>query len=58
MTGAQMAVAAFPGMVRQIYYIRDCEAGATSDHCTGKAIDFMCSDAGGVSHPLLSPVFV
>ncbi|KAK1776091.1 hypothetical protein QBC45DRAFT_444629 [Copromyces sp. CBS 386.78] len=47
-TGAQTVVAAFPGRVREIYCIRDCEAGATSDHCTGKAIDFMCSDAGGV----------
>lgn len=47
-TGAQKVVAAFPGRVRQIYCIRDCAAGATSDHCVGKAIDFMCSDAGGV----------
>ncbi|KAK3488024.1 uncharacterized protein B0T23DRAFT_447047, partial [Neurospora hispaniola] len=41
-------VAAFPRRVRQIYCIRDGKAGATSDHCTGKAFDFMCSDAGGV----------
>lgn len=50
-SGAQKVVAAWPGRVRQIYCIRDCPCGAnpSSDHCCGKAIDFMCSDAGGAA---------
>ncbi|KAL2138128.1 hypothetical protein VTI28DRAFT_7402 [Corynascus sepedonium] len=46
--GAKKVVAAWPGRVRQIYCTRDCDCPGTSDHCCGKAIDFMCSDAGGV----------
>ena len=48
-SGANAVVAAWPGRVRQIYCTRDCACPGTSDHCCGKAIDFMCSDAGGVS---------
>jgi hypothetical protein len=48
-SGAQKVVAAWPGRVRQIYCTRDCACPGTSDHCCGKAIDFMCSDGGGVS---------
>lgn len=47
--GAKKVVAAWPGRVRQIYCTRDCACPGTSDHCCGKAIDFMCSDGGGVS---------
>ncbi|CAP62338.1 uncharacterized protein PODANS_0_1390 [Podospora anserina S mat+] len=46
--GAKKVVAAFPGRVRQIYCTRACACPGTSDHCCGKAIDYMCSDAGGV----------
>ncbi|KAK4033592.1 peptidase M24, structural domain-containing protein [Parachaetomium inaequale] len=46
--GAKKVVAAFPGRVRQVYCTRDCACPGTSDHCCGKAIDFMCSDSGGV----------
>lgn len=48
--GAKTLVAAWPGRVRQIYCTRDCACPGTSDHCCGKAIDFMCSDGGGVSY--------
>ncbi|KAK4143172.1 uncharacterized protein C8A04DRAFT_29190 [Dichotomopilus funicola] len=47
-TGAKTLVAAWPGRVRQIYCTRDCACPGTSDHCCGKAIDFMCSDGGGI----------
>lgn len=49
--GAQWVVAGFPGRVRQIYCKRGCACNSNpvSDHCCGKAIDFMCSDGGGVS---------
>ncbi|KAK4445800.1 hypothetical protein QBC34DRAFT_471643 [Podospora aff. communis PSN243] len=46
--GANALVAAWPGRVRQIYCTRACACPGTSDHCCGKAIDFMCSDGGGV----------
>ncbi|KAK3368384.1 hypothetical protein B0H63DRAFT_565082 [Podospora didyma] len=46
-SGAQAVVAAWPGRVRQIYCTRDCACPGTSDHCCGKAVDLMCSDAGG-----------
>lgn len=46
-SGANQLVAAWPGRVRQIYCTRACACPGTSDHCCGKAIDFMCSDAGG-----------
>lgn len=62
--GAKKVVAAWPGRVREIGCIRDgcgptCE-GNESDHCCGMAVDFMCSDAGGVNPyflplPFLSP---
>ncbi|KAK5657546.1 hypothetical protein OQA88_3119 [Cercophora sp. LCS_1] len=47
-SGAQKVVAAWPGRVREIYCTRACACPGTSDHCCGKAIDFMCSDGGGV----------
>ena len=49
--GAKWVVDKWPGRVRQIYCIRDCACGSnpSSDHCCGKAIDFMCSDAGGTA---------
>ena len=49
--GANKVIAAFPGRVREIGCTRSCTCGASgaSDHCCGKAIDFMCSDGGGVS---------
>ena len=51
--GAETVVAAWPGRVREIFCYRgpeDCPPNAPpSDHCHGKAIDFMISDAGGVS---------
>ncbi|KAL2261347.1 hypothetical protein VTK26DRAFT_4366 [Humicola hyalothermophila] len=46
--GAKKVVAKFPGRVREIGCVRNCACPGTSDHCCGKAIDFMCSDAGGV----------
>jgi hypothetical protein len=51
--GARTVVNAFPGRVRQIYCTRDCACPGTSDHCCGKAIDYMIADGGGVS--LTSP---
>ncbi|KAF6823713.1 secreted protein [Colletotrichum plurivorum] len=46
--GAKKIVAAFPGHVRQVFCIRDCQCNVDpSDHCCGKATDMMCSDAGG-----------
>lgn len=52
--GAKKVIAAFPGRVREIGCVRACTCGASgaSDHCCGMAIDFMCSDAGGVSFKL------
>ncbi|KAI9901093.1 hypothetical protein N3K66_002910 [Trichothecium roseum] len=50
--GANTLLAAWPGRVREVFCTRDCACPGTSDHCCGKAIDFMCSDAGGV--PTLS----
>lgn len=47
--GANTLLAAWPGRVREVFCTRDCACPGTSDHCCGKAIDFMCSDAGGVS---------
>ncbi|KAH8723417.1 hypothetical protein GQ44DRAFT_803880 [Phaeosphaeriaceae sp. PMI808] len=45
--GAKWVVAKFPGRVKSIGCFRpDCDCGK-SDHCCGRAIDFMCSDAGG-----------
>ncbi|KAK3985820.1 hypothetical protein QBC44DRAFT_403706 [Cladorrhinum sp. PSN332] len=46
--GARALVNAFPGRVREIFCTRACACPGTSDHCCGKAIDFMCSDGGGV----------
>ncbi|KAH7163418.1 hypothetical protein B0J13DRAFT_464919 [Dactylonectria estremocensis] len=45
--GAQKVVAAWPGRVREIGCYRPNCSCAKSDHCCGKAIDFMISDAGG-----------
>ncbi|KAK2592686.1 hypothetical protein QQS21_009616 [Conoideocrella luteorostrata] len=50
--GAKKVVAAFPGRVREIGCVRNCKCPGSSDHCCGLAIDFMCSDGGGV--PTLS----
>lgn len=47
--GAKAVVAAWPGRVREIGCYRPCTTDWSSDHCYGKAIDLMCSDAGGVS---------
>ncbi|KAK4150199.1 peptidase M24, structural domain-containing protein [Chaetomidium leptoderma] len=47
-SGAKKVVAAFPGHVREIGCTRGCACPGTSDHCCGKAVDFMCSDGGGV----------
>ncbi|KAK0743867.1 hypothetical protein B0T18DRAFT_439603 [Schizothecium vesticola] len=46
--GASALVAAWPGRIREIFCTRACSCPGTSDHCCGKAIDFMCSDGGGV----------
>ncbi|KAK5655231.1 hypothetical protein OQA88_5798 [Cercophora sp. LCS_1] len=48
--GAKAVVDNFPGRVREIGCKRTCACTSTpeSDHCCGKAIDFMCSDGGGV----------
>lgn len=48
--GAKIVMKQFPGRVKTLY----CYANKPdSDHNTGKAIDFMISDAGGVSYLLL-----
>lgn len=49
--GANAVVAAFPGRVREIFCIRDCACPGSSDHCCGKAIDYMIADGGGVRSP-------
>ncbi|KAK0725109.1 hypothetical protein B0H67DRAFT_569591 [Lasiosphaeris hirsuta] len=46
-SGATAVVAAWPGRVREIGCVRSCACPGTSDHCCGKAVDLMCSDAGG-----------
>jgi hypothetical protein len=49
--GANLIIKAFPGRVRELGCIRDCQCinkYDRDDHCCGKAIDLMCSDAGGV----------
>jgi hypothetical protein len=51
--GANAVVAAFPGRTREIFCIRDCACPGSSDHCCGKAIDYMIADGGGVSSPPL-----
>lgn len=57
--GAKAVIKAFPRRVREIGCTRDCSCPGTSDHCCGKAIDFMISDAGGVCRSqLLLFVFV
>ena len=45
--GAKKVIAAWPNRVREVRCTRNCTCGAAgaSDHCCGKAIDFMCSDA-------------
>ncbi|KAF2211964.1 hypothetical protein CERZMDRAFT_84925 [Cercospora zeae-maydis SCOH1-5] len=45
--GANRVINEFPGRIRQIFCIRDCACGSGSDHCCGKAIDYMLSDGGG-----------
>ncbi|PSN65119.1 hypothetical protein BS50DRAFT_611283 [Corynespora cassiicola Philippines] len=39
----------FPGRVREVGCVRACGCGSGSDHCCGKAVDLMCSDAGGTA---------
>jgi hypothetical protein len=46
-SGAKKAVEAWPGRIREIGCKRDCTCPGNSDHCCGKAIDLMISDAGG-----------
>ncbi|CAI6091579.1 unnamed protein product [Clonostachys chloroleuca] len=45
--GARTVVGQFPGRVREIGCKRDCACPGDSEHCCGKAIDFMISDGGG-----------
>ena len=52
--GAQKILEEFPGRVREVFCTRDCEDGNSSDHCTGKAMDMMCADGGGVCGSLSS----
>lgn len=47
--GAETVVGQFPGRVREIFCIRDCACPGSSDHCCGKAIDYMIADGGSVS---------
>ncbi|KAI4193247.1 MAG: hypothetical protein LQ348_002915 [Seirophora lacunosa] len=48
-SGAQKVVNALPGRVREIFCIRDCAcSSSSSEHCCGKAIDYMCTSGGGV----------
>ncbi|KAI4089317.1 MAG: hypothetical protein LQ344_005449 [Seirophora lacunosa] len=55
-SGAQKVVNALPGRVREIFCIRDCAcSSSSSEHCCGKAIDYMCTSGGGVSDPPLNP---
>ncbi|KAL8846553.1 MAG: hypothetical protein Q9221_008360 [Calogaya cf. arnoldii] len=49
--GAQKVIAALPGKVREVFCIRDCACPGSSEHCCGMAIDFMCTDGGGVGDP-------
>lgn len=51
-SGAETVVGQFPGRVREIFCIRDCACPGSSDHCCGKAIDYMLADGGGVGCPL------
>lgn len=46
-TGAEAVVGQFPGRVREVFCTRDCSCPGSSDHCCGKAIDFMIADGGG-----------
>lgn len=49
--GAQIVIDAWPARVREVGCYRPPELCDTpSDHCDGMAIDFMISDAGGVSN--------
>jgi len=52
--GAKWVVAQFDGRVKSTGCYRPSCDCATSDHCCGKAIDFMCSDDGGVGFVLFS----
>lgn len=47
--GATAVVSAFSGFVRELFCTRDCSCPGSSDHCCGKAIDYMIADGGGVS---------
>lgn len=52
--GAKWVVNQFSGRIKALGCFRpDCDC-AKSDHCCGQAIDFMCSDDGGVSALSLS----
>ncbi|EXJ55516.1 hypothetical protein A1O7_08444 [Cladophialophora yegresii CBS 114405] len=45
--GAKAIVNAFPGKVKEIGCIRNCDDPSSSDHCTGMATDMMVTEAGG-----------
>ncbi|EFE33521.1 uncharacterized protein ARB_07466 [Trichophyton benhamiae CBS 112371] len=45
--GAKKIVAAHPGMVREIFCIRDCPCPSNSEHCCGLATDMMCTSEAG-----------
>lgn len=44
--GAKKIVDKFPGKVREIGCIRDCQSGDSSDHCDGMATDMMVAEGG------------
>ncbi|KAF1812600.1 hypothetical protein P152DRAFT_449315 [Eremomyces bilateralis CBS 781.70] len=55
-TSAEKVIEAFPGKVRELFCTRDCTCPGTSEHCCGRAMDFMCSDGGGVRTEAGEPI--
>ncbi|KAL2753120.1 hypothetical protein ACRALDRAFT_2073723, partial [Sodiomyces alcalophilus JCM 7366] len=48
--GARIINEQFPGRTREFFCIRDCACtSSSSDHCCGRAIDFMIGDSGGAA---------
>ncbi|ROT38432.1 hypothetical protein SODALDRAFT_339841 [Sodiomyces alkalinus F11] len=48
--GAAAVTRRFPGRTREYFCIRNCTCtSSSSDHCCGRAIDFMISDSGGAA---------
>lgn len=48
--GADLVDQQFPGYTREMFCIRDCACtSSSSDHCCGKAIDWMIADSGGAA---------